>query len=500
MLDSGREQPLAATEVSFHAFPAPGWPAPTAEPSQRHPARRDDADTRLTWPPADVRLGPAGPTEDSTRAAPAGLPAQPGGPGRTASGQAARHSQTSSDADPKSGALAATGEMEGSHDLDWLLSPIRPSNRRADGAPAASMPGLAGRFAAEWCPTSATSGRTALWRVRGRTNGGVMVRRAILDRGDDLAADDEALPQSQVPAARPEQARAHWRGAGGRWLVWVARAIAWAVLLLVGYRGVLAITQDQGTGTPASAALAASGTRFPVTLAEAYAQQFGAVYLNFSPARASQRSRDLARFLPPGADAQLGWNGAGVQHLQSEQVAGISVTGSHTAIVTLLAQLGDGRMLELGVPVYAARGSMTVSGNPALLPGPANVLPPSGQPTSDQATQTALQSQLRAFFQAYASGDRTTLSRFAAPGAHIEGLGGAVRLAAIDSVFVPTGGNRRQISVTVTWDLSPAPSASSGVAASPAALPMTYEMTVVRQAGSWDVQRIGASTQPQGPP
>ena len=324
-----------------------------------------------------------------------------------------------------------------------------------------------------------------------------MVRRAILDRGDDLAADDEALPLSQVPAARPEQARGHWRGAGGRWLVWVARAIAWAVLLLVGYRGVLAIIQGQGTGTPTSAALTASGTGFPVTLAEAYAQQFGGVYLNFSPATASQRGRELARFLPSGADAQLGWNGAGVQHLRSEEVAGITITGSHTAIVTLLAQLGDGRLIELGVPVYAAHGGIAVSGNPALLPGPAKVSPPSGQLTSDQATQTALQSQLPAFFQAYATGDRTTLSRFAAPGAHIAGLGGAVRFAAIDRVFAPPGGNRRQISVTVTWNLSPA---QSGVAAAPAALPMTYEMTVVRQAGSWDVQSIGASAQSQGPP
>jgi Conjugative transposon protein TcpC len=327
-----------------------------------------------------------------------------------------------------------------------------------------------------------------------------MVRRAILDRGDDLAADDEALPLGQVRAARPEQARAHWRGAGGRWLVWIARAIAWAVLLLVGYRGVLAIIQGQGTGTPASVATAASGTRFPVTLAEAFAQQFGAVYLSFSPATASQRGRELARFLPPGADAQLGWNGAGVQHLQSEQAIGISVTGSHTAVVTLLALLGNGRMIELGVPIYAAGGGMIVSGNPALLPGPAKVSPPSGQLISDQATQTALQSQLPAFFQAYASGDRTTLSRFAAPGAHIAGLGGAVRFAAIDSVFAPSGGDRRQISVTVTWDLPRARSASSGVAAASAGLPMTYEMTVVRHAGSWDIQSIGASTKPPGPP
>ena len=72
-----------------------------------------------------------------------------------------------------------------------------------------------------------------------------------------------------------------------------------------------------------------------------------------------------------------------------------------------------------------------------------------------------------------------------------------MRFAAIDRVFAPPGGNRRQISVTVTWNLSPA---QSGVAAAPAALPMTYEMTVVRQAGSWDVQSIGASAQSQGPP
>jgi hypothetical protein len=181
-------------------------------------------------------------------------------------------------------------------------------------------------------------------------------------------------------------------------------------------------------------------------------------------------------------------------------VIGIAVTGSHTAVVTLLAQFGSGRMIELGVPVYAARGGMTVSGNPALLPGPGKIAPPSGQLTSDQATQTALQSQLPAFFQAYANGDRTTLSRFAAPGAHIAGLGGAVRFAAIDSVFAPPGGDRRRISVTVTWRLSPSASASPGVAAASAELPMTYEMTVVRHAGSWDIQSISASTQSQGPP
>ena len=34
---------------------------------------------------------------------------------------------------------------------------------------------------------------------------------------------------------------AQWRGAGGRWMVWAFRAVVWAVLLIVGYRGVTGI-------------------------------------------------------------------------------------------------------------------------------------------------------------------------------------------------------------------------------------------------------------------
>ena len=43
---------------------------------------------------------------------------------------------------------------------------------------------------------------------------------------------------------------------------------------------------------------------------------------------------------------------------------------------------------------------------------------------------------------------------------------------------------------------------SSGVSGAPAELQMTYQLTIVRQDGSWDVQSIGAATQaqPQGSP
>src|SRR5262249_58694487 len=101
---------------------------------------------------------------------------------------------------------------------------------------------------------------------------------------------------------------------------------------------------------PAPSASAAPA--FPAEEASAYALQFGQVYLNASPATASQRASDLASFLPPGAtDPQLGWNGGGSLKLQSEQVAGGGGRDARDALVTLLAP-GNGELKELRVPRY----------------------------------------------------------------------------------------------------------------------------------------------------
>jgi hypothetical protein len=67
------------------------------------------------------------------------------------------------------------------------------------------------------------------------------------------------------------------------------------------------------------------------------------------------------------------------------------------------------------------------------------------------------------------------------------------------SVTVPAGGNSRSIIVTVAWQL-PAQQASGSVPAAPAMLDMTYQMTVIRQSGSWYVDSIGPSTHLPGPP
>jgi len=242
-----------------------------------------------------------------------------------------------------------------------------------------------------------------------------------------------------------------------------------------------------GSTTPAGGA----NSSFPVTLAEAYALQFGSAYLNFTPATASQRARELAAFVPgaiSGADPQLGWNGSGALKLESEQVAGIAVRSSTRAVVTLLATV-NGELMELGVPIYTAHGAVAVSGEPAWLPAPAQAAPPSTTPaTSDPTAQAALNAQLPAFFQAYGSGDSATLNRFLAPGASVTGLGGALTYSSISSLTVPAGGSTRDITVTVTWQLA-GPTPSSGQ------LDSTYDMTVTDQGGKWFVRDIKASAE-----
>jgi hypothetical protein len=275
--------------------------------------------------------------------------------------------------------------------------------------------------------------------------------------------------------------------------------VVWVILLVVGYRGVMAIILNETPPANSNSAPAAPATTgFPAQEASAYALQFGQVYLNARPATASQRASDLASFLPPGAtDPQLGWNGAGSLRLQSEQVAGAQVQDAHHATVTLLARV-NGKLMELGVPVYAKAGGMVISGEP-WLPAPKTVTPPAPQPvTSDDATQSALTRQLPAFFAAYASGDQSTLGRFLAPGTTVTGLGGSVVLGSVTGVTVPAGGNVRHIVATVVWEIPGQPGNATQAGNTAANLEMTYALTIVRQHGAWYVQSIAPSTQAGG--
>ena len=194
----------------------------------------------------------------------------------------------------------------------------------------------------------------------------------------------------------------------------------WATLLIIAYRGVTAIIFDQASAPRADGTepAGAAAAQFPVTLAEAYATEFGQVYLNFSPAIQAQREQQLAAFVPASvaaANPDLGWNGAGQLSLQSEQVAGIAVADPQPC-------RGDpaGHRER---PAHGARrarvasgGGVVIPGEPAWLPAPQRISPPTvASAGSDPVAQGQLMAELPAFFEAYATGDSAALSRFEAP-------------------------------------------------------------------------------------
>ena len=298
---------------------------------------------------------------------------------------------------------------------------------------------------------------------------------------------DASMPGYGRPAGRV------WTGAGGRWLLWPLRVVLWATVLIVAYRGIMAIFFSAPSPAPAASTgeSTASG-QFPVTLAEAYATEFGQVYLNASPADRAQREQQLAAFVPPSvaaANPDLGWSGTGSLTMQSEQVAGIAVTDPGHAVVTLLATV-NGQLMELGVPVIASAGGVVVAGEPAWLPAPPQAAPPAtASPGSDPVARAQLLNELPAFFQAYASGNSAALSQFELRGDPLTGLGGAVSFGAITSLQVPPGGSMREISATVIWQV---PAGAAGFTK----LEVAYRMSVVDlQSGKWYVNEISAATE-----
>lgn len=309
-------------------------------------------------------------------------------------------------------------------------------------------------------------------------------------------------PEQQLAGQGAPRARRLWGGAGGRWLVWTLRVVLWALALLIGYRGVAAIVMGYpgpGGGAPPAASQGSQARGFPSALAQAYALEFGQVYLSFSPATTFQRARSLSAFLAPGTDPELGVTGAGSRTLQSEHVAGIDVVSSHRAIVTLLARV-SGNLVELGVPIYASHGALVVSGYPALLPAPERVAPAAPAPVrQDRAAMRSLSRLLPAFFRAFASGDALRLGKFTAGTGSVTGLAGTVRFVGISRLSVAAAtGPTRQVTVTVVWRLGSAQAAAgrarqTRLASSPAELTMSYALTVVRHRASWLVRSIGAA-------
>jgi len=334
-----------------------------------------------------------------------------------------------------------------------------------------------------------------------------MARRATAERGTRHApgrsdsegdvAYDMAMTEGYGGDAmgdRGGRGRSRWSGSGGRWWVWVGRAVLWAFIIVVVVNGIRAPFErfTQPDSQPATSA--SPKTSFPTVEASAYALQFASAYLNYDEKNPAARATKLAPYLPENADQQLGWNGSGSMTLDSAQVAGVDVRDKNNAVVTLAVSV-NGTWMQLAVPVYTSGGAMAIKGQPALMPTPRKAtVPDAASITEDSAVETQLKTDLKGFFVAYAASDTASLDRFLAPNVSLSGLGGAVQFGGIKEVVVPEGGDRRHATVTVAWQVpSTARKAPAGE------LDQTYDLTIVRNQDKWDVEQLRGSTEPAGP-
>ncbi|MFI0351567.1 conjugal transfer protein [Actinomadura sp. 9N407] len=326
-----------------------------------------------------------------------------------------------------------------------------------------------------------------------------MARRSAVGHGRETAVVEERAPTAADPwrangadrpagGDRPRGGR--WGGSGGRWWVWLGRAVLWALVIVILVNGIRApfqrFTADE---TPATGGTTAQkGPGFPSSAAGAYALQFASVYLNYDQKTAAAREAQLRTFIPDGADGQFGWNGVGRSQVQSVQVAGVDARDANNAVVTVLARSQD-KWFRLAVPVYADKGALVISARPALLPPPAKAtLPQQGVQERDAALESELAPVLGTFFQAYARNEQATLSRFST-GAPITGLSDSVTFVQVREVIAPTGeAGERTVTATVAWQVP-------GLAAG-GELEQTYELAMVKKDTTWFVKDIRGTTEP----
>src|SRR3569833_828581 len=188
-------------------------------------------------------------------------------------------------------------------------------------------------------------------------SGGTMARRssAVVDAGPPGYPPGGYSPADtwDPPAVKGRRGKSRrgsgggWGGSGGRWWIYVGRVILWAFLIVVLVNGVRA-PFERFTDKSAAPTTPTSGKPvFPQQQASAYALSFADTYLNYDPAAAADREQQLAQFLAPGVDPQLGWDNTGKSVLRSVQVASVAAQDVTGAVVTLMAE-AKGRLYQLG--------------------------------------------------------------------------------------------------------------------------------------------------------
>ncbi|WP_239128963.1 conjugal transfer protein [Sinosporangium siamense] len=272
------------------------------------------------------------------------------------------------------------------------------------------------------------------------------------------------------------------------------------MIIVVVVNGVRAPFERLTQGSAPAGVVPEAQPKFPVAKAEAFAVQFAQVYLNFDGAKPDVRAGRLAAYLPDGAPTQFGWDGLGKMEAGAIQPYETKVTDDRNAVVVLLFQSGNRRMM-LSVPVFASGGGLVVPEYPAVLPAPAKAAFPSPPEESrDEATEVELRPQLQGFFEKYAEGDPVDLQRFVAADVRLESFDSAFDFVSLDKVHVPPGGNVRKVRVEVTWSVPSAGAQTNpeAPAASEGKLEQAYDLIVEKQSDKWYIKEISGASRTLG--
>lgn len=313
-----------------------------------------------------------------------------------------------------------------------------------------------------------------------------MARRSTARGGG--GPEEADAPPERAPAQRVRRPVA---GAGGRWWVWVGRAVLWAFIIVVIFNGIWHPLRE-GFATPSDEEpQQEESAAYPETAAAAFATRFAQHYLNASTDNGGQEERvtALAEFVPDGEAESYATGSAELTGTDIEVVT-VAPEDDRNAVVTLMADI-NGSPMSLDVPVYAQNASsLVVSGPPALLPPPEKAqLPEAPAGETDDESRVELEEILPDFFAAYAD-DADHLDRYLEEGASLGSMpGGTLTFDKVEDVAVPAASgvgedDVRQATATVVWEVP------GGRGEEPATLTQSYGLTVVKSDGQWYVRDI----------
>lgn len=296
------------------------------------------------------------------------------------------------------------------------------------------------------------------------------------------AEEEETLWEAVIPSAKSSR----WK----RFVRWSAIGLI-LLFLWIGLRA--AIFGVNSNTTPQEVPLTAT---FNHEQAAGTAQRFTVAYLSWDEANKDQRAKNMSPWYSGGnAPAELGWDGHGKQTAQNATVRNVEPLDKDHARVMVTAdvtpyQKGKAQPTQtqtLEVKVQVTEDGSAVYGAPGVVgnPQPITATEAEDNTPNDSVLSQQTKPEAQTFFTSY--GSETDLASITAPGAMVQGLGGALKDPKLREWTVKNGAeDHRAARAVVQW------TTKSGAKSQ-----QTYELKLVKvsggQSAKWQVETINGT-------